>query len=954
MKQTYFTDRLVQSLKAEVRKGKKRKPMPRRLKARTWKYPYALEMEYQKGLAGYFNEVFSGWLDRAKVELSSVYRQDADQIDSLMDDLFIRQKELADNGGRGNFLGGIFGLGEKVNGFNQAEWAEFSKIAIGEAFIPDEPWVKATLTSWADTQKDLIKSVTGTAQESLLKIMREGVQKGLIYSEVMKKLQVSIDGLSRKKAKLLARDQIGKLNGALAQARQEQAGVDAYTWETVGDERVRGNPSGLYPLAIPSHWAIDGKICRWDNKGVYRDADGNWVPRTALMPKAHPGEEIQCRCVGLPYFDDLWNQAAGQANILPTSPGQIPTAEEALAKIASYPATKGTIPVNTFTTLQAGPDVFANSPIPIDNALFKKYGKKVQPYIGTLTATQDSIKLVDLKFMFYKGQTIPTSPVKVVKYNGAKYIYGTPSHNKVSALQVLGDDRVEAVLVDLDEIIAKDAKLQAKLLSKPTPPPVAAPSQPVKLPGTVEIDSTDTKAIEQALKEGKTVKLTSGGKVVGTSKLVTPPATPVAPIPVAPVIPPAPIIKALDPDALVTKLESTMGGKSLALEKLGLKVEQYGWDAELSNNGVVASSLPSKMGDVPLSDIVMSAGTPEYGWVESYLKDGLKAGSNAPKAVYINGKFHVISGSFQVAGEVVKGSKVMQMSVVDATTAIAEAKAKSALLAAEEAKQLAEALKGGITQKAAILKDQGTYKAMLEGRAKAIRAKHENPAKKAPMLKRDAFKEYNSIPGDSQANYKQAVQVYDADIRASWKKGTITKATLRALAKYKSNNYLEWNAMLRAERRMTDEYAEATANLDIFFDHHRLKEDMVLYRGVKNMPSHVNAQLVPGNEGKLFFDDGFISTATAQAFSETWVKGRTDPFVFRYYAKKGARLAPLLESDPDHYSGTSAYNVGEKEFAGGRNQVSRIVKVYPKGKRPDGTPAPDSNMTYVDMELLNL
>jgi SPP1 gp7 family putative phage head morphogenesis protein len=78
--------------------------------------------------------------------------------------------------------------------------------------------------------------------------------------------------VSESRAELIARDQTLKLNGAITQARQEDAGVEEYEWSTSGDERVR-----------ETHQANEGKRFRWDSP-----------PETG-----HPGEDYQCRCVAI-------------------------------------------------------------------------------------------------------------------------------------------------------------------------------------------------------------------------------------------------------------------------------------------------------------------------------------------------------------------------------------------------------------------------------------------------------------------------------------------------------------------------------------------------------------------------------------------------------------------------------------------------------------------------------
>lgn len=116
-----------------------------------------------------------------------------------------------------------------------------------------------------------------------------------------------IGSVSKNRAKLIARDQTAKLNGALQQARQKAIGVDKYIWRTVRDKAVVGNPTGLYPVGSKhhaNHYAMEGKMCRWDDPTVYSVDEGKtWLKRTGEMPKNHPKQDIQCRCHAEPVLD---------------------------------------------------------------------------------------------------------------------------------------------------------------------------------------------------------------------------------------------------------------------------------------------------------------------------------------------------------------------------------------------------------------------------------------------------------------------------------------------------------------------------------------------------------------------------------------------------------------------------------------------------------------------------
>lgn len=91
--------------------------------------------------------------------------------------------------------------------------------------------------------------------------------------------------VTKGKAAMLARDQVGKLNGRLNQYRQQQLGGTRYKWRGSNDSRER-----------PDHVLLNGTTQRWDKP-----------PITDSRTKArnHPGEDYQCRCHAEMIIEDL-------------------------------------------------------------------------------------------------------------------------------------------------------------------------------------------------------------------------------------------------------------------------------------------------------------------------------------------------------------------------------------------------------------------------------------------------------------------------------------------------------------------------------------------------------------------------------------------------------------------------------------------------------------------------
>lgn len=142
-----------------------------------------------------------------------------------------------------------------------------------------------------DENVGLIKSIPKMHQVAFKNQLVFMITKDARSSEIAKAIQDHIGkkGNVKNRAKLIAVDQVGKLNGALEEHRQQQLGMKRYKWRNAGDQKVAGNPSGLYPNAKPSHWAREGKIYYWS-----KPPQGG-----------HPKQRPRCRCWAEPIFEDI-------------------------------------------------------------------------------------------------------------------------------------------------------------------------------------------------------------------------------------------------------------------------------------------------------------------------------------------------------------------------------------------------------------------------------------------------------------------------------------------------------------------------------------------------------------------------------------------------------------------------------------------------------------------------
>lgn len=172
----------------------------------------------------------------------------------------------------------------------------------------DIPEIAETLSLGSMEAAGLIKSIPGEYLGQIAKAVTDNFA-GISLPDNRSLLQqiMEVSKSSKKRAQLIARDQTSKLTSAVNKTRQSSIGVSMYIWHNMKDERVVGNPGGLYPKgnkAHGNHWIMEGVHCRWDDNTVYSaDKGKTWKKRKSEMPESIPGWEIQCRCFAEPVID---------------------------------------------------------------------------------------------------------------------------------------------------------------------------------------------------------------------------------------------------------------------------------------------------------------------------------------------------------------------------------------------------------------------------------------------------------------------------------------------------------------------------------------------------------------------------------------------------------------------------------------------------------------------------
>lgn len=144
------------------------------------------------------------------------------------------------------------------------------------------------IDAWAAINAALIKTIETRYHDQIRQYVVDAHRTGATTEKLAQLIRARGD-VSESRAMIIARDQIGKLNGQITQERQTQQSVEGYLWSNAKNETVVGNPAGKYPEATDpemhgDHWEREGQYFRWDSP----PEDG------------HPGEPILCHCVALP------------------------------------------------------------------------------------------------------------------------------------------------------------------------------------------------------------------------------------------------------------------------------------------------------------------------------------------------------------------------------------------------------------------------------------------------------------------------------------------------------------------------------------------------------------------------------------------------------------------------------------------------------------------------------
>lgn len=287
----------------------------RNLKAKPIIYPMAIERQYKKHVTSILEKTVTTSIEKLRPYLLKYTPSRFDSADTELDEimrqideelLFTYGTTLITSGNMGRALEAV---AEKLFGKNSAFMQKELILRTGVPIdIPNAWWPEAK-GLWEQENYKLITSLNKEYVTKLNSIITSGVQNGTEFQDIVNQIENLGSQMTGYRAKMIARDQIGKLQSIISKNQALSLGMDTYYWITARDEKVRGNPAGIYPKAIPDHNMMDeGQLFSWKNSNIYSIDNGEtWLSKSAKMVPVHPGMAIMCRCTAASTWGGVWD-----------------------------------------------------------------------------------------------------------------------------------------------------------------------------------------------------------------------------------------------------------------------------------------------------------------------------------------------------------------------------------------------------------------------------------------------------------------------------------------------------------------------------------------------------------------------------------------------------------------------------------------------------------------------
>lgn len=235
--------------------------------------PDAVERQYRRELFAMLDAAWEAMQPDIERMAQPEKRQDAFDISGLAAALARGRRAFEEQAAPS--ASKLAAIAESVSKANARQWKRIVKSAIGIDLFSTDQALSGLVSEFSTENVQLITSIGDTFFSQIEELTQQGIRDGRRPESIAKEIEERFS-VSKSRAKLIARDQVSKLNGQITKSRQTELGIEKYIWRTSQDERVRD-----------SHKELDGQEFSW--------ADPPSV--------GHPGSDYQCRCWAEPVID---------------------------------------------------------------------------------------------------------------------------------------------------------------------------------------------------------------------------------------------------------------------------------------------------------------------------------------------------------------------------------------------------------------------------------------------------------------------------------------------------------------------------------------------------------------------------------------------------------------------------------------------------------------------------
>ena len=283
---------------AEIRARRAMTPKARRRRIPKQAPPRAIEREYAKAIQSLLREAaavvareitpaLAGWSAEARAELDRLDAVRADGIGQRIAAYIRRVGGRLLSSIRPTALDALAErFADRTSSWSRAQVNRQVRAAVGVDVFASEPNLAPLVDTFVAENVALIRNVPEQFLTNVEGLVLRGVTSGTLPRDIAEQL-ADAEGVALRRAKNIARDQVGKFYGRLNSVRQQRLGVKTYTWTTANDNRVR-----------PEHEERDGKVYAWNPEDATDEIE-------YLPPEEQPGGPPMCRCGAEANVDEL-------------------------------------------------------------------------------------------------------------------------------------------------------------------------------------------------------------------------------------------------------------------------------------------------------------------------------------------------------------------------------------------------------------------------------------------------------------------------------------------------------------------------------------------------------------------------------------------------------------------------------------------------------------------------